>query len=657
MNEIKTTYIDNEDPAKSFLKGILEGRQPPSYIVGVVLGDWTHDCICPVNTVAPTQKSFEDELLKCSYRSIYHGGVSSKDKDMKDIVPLFQDFEVRNEEGKTSNEIKEKMKTDIFVRDSFTGDYPVDGINNLIDCTKSQNLQTQQKRKDLYSDYPESLTFKHTYQLNCDILLFNHLKKDTAMIAATRTATGLFMPTDLSNSDLSSINYNIFVNLFWQKLIKVVETLVTNDMDILADNHGSQFKKAEIEEAIKILKKFKLKFHEGKLYLKHCEPPISASHGFLNDAIWVPSQKSLALEIINLDNKLPNVQPRGEEISAEQNKCIANILSYVDAASAAGVLLNLNNIKIVLLSLCKFLGDTSHIVMVYALLSQIKDDNYINLLLSERPMLIRNCLPDSKILNLFGIDDNKLDNLIIFVSKMKEINKLKGPAECDEDDNDEGEDDSSAKKVKCWIYIRNKKKELDYNKTKITGLIEKVKDEKKQIEEHFSNEEYFSNKDHRFNVKTFLNLKLEKAKHFCDKLLTETSVDSKLETQTLVDESRKILKNLRECEKIIEAIKFIKEIMRQPISIPVKIRELLDGIIKIIETKKNGRNNRPIEWGFLLPIKGDNIGEINKAITKFLEYKTLLSEIETEPNLLYTIYCSYFSGIIDSLKITLKFRS
>ena len=72
------------------------------------------------------------------------------------------------------------------------------------------------------------------------------------------------------------------------------------------------------------------------------------------------------------------------------------------------------------LSLCKFLGDTSHIVMAYALISEINnmglDDVKVNLQLSERPMLIRNCLPDESILRLFNLDKTKLNKLVIWVS-------------------------------------------------------------------------------------------------------------------------------------------------------------------------------------------------------------------------------------------------
>ena len=80
-------------------------------------------------------------------------------------------------------------------------------------------------------------------------------------------------------------------------------------------------------------------------------------------------------------------------------------------------------------SLCKFLGDTSHIVMAYILLHEIKnnklDELKINLQLSERPMLIRNCLPDDNVLENFGIKEENLRSLIILMKKTAIINKLK----------------------------------------------------------------------------------------------------------------------------------------------------------------------------------------------------------------------------------------
>ena len=211
---------------------------------------------------------------------------------------------------------------------------------------------------------------------------------------------------------------------------------------------------------------------------------------------WTVTQNSLAKEIIKLakpDNvsARPNVKARGAELNREQKECIDSILSYFHENQNV-------NIKMLVLSLCKFLGDTSHIVMAYALLSQInnnipENDVNVNLQLSERPMLIRNCLPNSSILNFFDLDLNTLDKLIIWVSpKTGKIvkNKINAAEDTDietkitEDIIEEPGDEATGESVEmsgynsktCWRYHFDPYYKIETSEKNITNLLEEIKD-------------------------------------------------------------------------------------------------------------------------------------------------------------------------------------
>jgi hypothetical protein len=496
-----TRYLDSDNFTKSFLnKYNTDDTLVQSY---QVLADTFHDNINVLKKVKnPTV--FEDNLLVHSKKV---------DRTIKDLSQNFTEFVYADLDKNDSLQIKQKMKSELFVVDVFSGSYQIPGINNLLDCIGNQNATTVKKKLNFYT--PNSPTCANTNIFNCDELLFSYFKNDirtklsginlqenlraynagdTTGASAAAAATAAKTKKDL---------YNNLVNCFWKKLIEIVKILLIKDKAILEqDNYNIQY-------AINILNEFEFSFdiENFKLYLKHKLDNTKQSE-------WVPTQKSLAKEIrkIGKDNSIatPNVKERDEEgeIKEHQTDCINAIKSYYNNDTVS-------NTQILVLSLCKFLGDTSHIVMAYILLHEkpvmaaeeaaatkamaidISEPAVnkgtpikINLQLSERPMLIRNCLPDTDVLNNFGINDTHLKSLIILVKKMKKLNYLitnKHPSDKDDIDT-----------KNCWSYTRDQEYDNKLNIDFLISLIEKLKNET-AIEEFTIQNTYKSNIDNNNN--------------------------------------------------------------------------------------------------------------------------------------------------------------
>ena len=496
-----TRYLDSEDFTKSFLNKYNTVYIPvPSY---QVLADTFHDDINVLKKVTPRNTTvFEDKLLEYSKKD---------DITIKDLS--FTEFVYADLDKNDSLQIEQKMKSELFVVDVFSGNYQIPGINNLLDCTANQNAKTVNIKLTDYKDFSQTRTYTNIF--NCDKLLFSYFKKKTP--ARIQEGIGINLKENLHMYDdgTKKVLYNNLVNCFWKKLIEIVEILLFKDESILKDEY-------DLTKAIQILKKFEFSFNTEnfKLCLKHNSEKSTGK-----SAEWVPTQKSLAAEIIKIGKNsgiaTPNVKQREENIKGHQTDCIDAIKSYYENAASAT--------QILVLSLCKFLGDTSHIVMAYILLHETKaaaegamavevatkeaaadgtgadgtaaDETAvegaaaegaaaevsaaegaaaegavnkgtpikINLQLSERPMLIRNCLPDTEVLTAIGIDDTHLESLIILVKKMKTLNTLIT------DESPSDKDDIDTKK--CWLYTTDTKYNDKLNQQFLISLIEKLKTE------------------------------------------------------------------------------------------------------------------------------------------------------------------------------------
>ena len=585
-----TLYKDNDNISESFLKryAIQHNDKLQAITSNQFLADTFHDTICPltfvnVDKVLKKQSNFEDNLLKCSISN-----PTSTSNNMKNVAEKFTEFVYADIDGNKSSQIEEKMNSEVFIVDSFSGNYQINGINNLFDCTGSQSSDTVVKRFKSYHDSSPSKL--HSLKLNCDKILFKYLKRHDDSVASS---------TAVFSYELSDTNYENFVELFWKKLIETVKEILQKDATILNLNKG--YSEDFIDKAIKKLEEFKFEFTDGILYLKDKTDSVKK-------AKWVPSQKSLALKILEIskENKLlfPNVLPRDGENTTEQTNCIEAIESYFTDSNF--------NIQILVLSLCKFLGDTSHIVVAYILLSEITQDKTlsklkINLQLSERPMLIRNCLPDSDILKLFNIEKEKdLNNLIILVKKLKTINEMIESRTSIEEDN-----------KKCWCYIRD----TEYQKTKNIELIKKICE---NIDTKTTN-----NIDDNKKFQNILrDYKIDKT----DNTYSIANVSDINDINDINDKANEIIEKLQNFYDYILAKKFIDEnktnIVKTIIKANViltKIASKLNNLIMKIFTKRGvSDNDKVIIWRQLISKISNPELEYFENIIKYNECIKLL---------------------------------
>ena len=146
---------------------------------------------------------------------------------MKNVAEKFTEFVYADIDGNKSSQIEEKMNSEVFIVDSFSGNYQINGINNLFDCTGSQSSDTVVKRFKSYHDSSPSKL--HSLKLNCDKILFKYLKRHDDSVASS---------TAVFSYELSDTNYENFVELFWKKLIETVKEILQKDATILNLNKG-----------------------------------------------------------------------------------------------------------------------------------------------------------------------------------------------------------------------------------------------------------------------------------------------------------------------------------------------------------------------------------------------------------------------------------
>jgi hypothetical protein len=550
-----TKYIDSETFENSFLK-----KYTNNSLSNQLLADTFHDEINVLKKVQPKKSTFDDNLINNS-----ENNNKKLNKKIIDIKDNFNELVYANLDKKESLEIEEKKKSELFVVDVFSGSYQIMGINNLLDCTANQKAENIKAKLNTYDE--NSPTFKYSNIFNCDKLLFSYFKNNINEITDNKELT------DFSGDKCIEI-YNILVNCFWKKLIEIVEFFLNKDKDILNQDYAHE----DLTTAIDILKNFRFNFDTDnfKLYLY-----ISGTQE--KSAEWIPTQKSLAKKIIDLCKSknphllAPNVKQREGENSKLQDECINAIESYSSGKNA--------KIKILVLSLCKFLGDTSHIVMTYILLSEIKNDinkmnlskNHdeealkeleklkklkINLQLSERPMLIRNCLPDNDFLEKFNIDETNLSSLIILVKKMAVINKLKGEIPSSYTDN----------KI-CWSYTIDPDYNRNLYKNFLISLITKLIEKKNIIK--------------KFEIK---NDKIIEIKN--DKIINiEFLEDNKINIKFLEDFKKELeIKDLDKIEELYKIAPILKELNN--LCIAYEIYNIKDNIDREkIETILEKMNN------------------------------------------------------------------
>ena len=271
-----------------------------------------------------------------------------------------------------------------------------------------------------------------------------------------------------------------------EKLIYLVDLIVKKDETILNEDSFT------IEKAIDILKQLNL-----NLTIK---VKLISSSNNNNSVVWAPTQFSLAQKITDLYKieskkyaKNPENQPKyslkavlprkepNEDKNKPKNETVNLISTYLDNSD-----INLKT-KILVLSICKFLGDTSHILMTLILLKVKKclvekystknktitlsdgkeillEPLKINLQLSERPMMIRSCLLDKYIIDSFKLDESDLDEFIVLMKHVdilkKEYNDKQQPEETEEveeeveeQEEEVGEEIGKEEKIPKFCYM------------------------------------------------------------------------------------------------------------------------------------------------------------------------------------------------------------
>ena len=451
-------YCDNDNNSidKQKLK-FLSVYTDKSYS-GQFISDIQHDEINILGKASKKTSTLEDDLIK-------HTG--DGDNKLLPLVEKFTEFQYNSK-----HEIDEKKKTELFVVDVFSGNYQIKGFNNFFDCTSNENPRNiKDKITRLYDKkFP---TYVFSKKTNCDLLLNIYFKYiDTSSSQIPYDTVKIDNIKDDLTKDISATSYNILINNFWEKLIYLVELILDKDKTILNDDGF------DIKEAINILKTFEFEFDDEGLKLK--------SYDHTNSAVWAPTQFSLAKKITDLykiefknhvkeskkksNNHLPNyslkaVMPR-KEPNQPINETINIISTYISG----------NNLKtkILVLSICKFLGDTSHILMTLILLRVKKylmekeititsldgkkilfETLKINLQLSERPMMIRSCLLDKYIIDSFNLNSNDLEDLIVFMKHVKVLKDNKDIdkqlLDFDEEEVEEVEQEETIPKF-CYMY-------------------------------------------------------------------------------------------------------------------------------------------------------------------------------------------------------------
>ena len=420
---------DNDNDNEQKLKFLSE-YSDKNY-AGQFISDIQHDEINILGRASKKSSKLENELIEYT---------SSGPYNLLSLVEKFTEFQYNSKD-----EIEAKKKTELFVVDVFSGKYQIKGFNNFFDCTSNESLANIREKIDKYIQV--SPTYIFSKKTNCDLLLniyFKYIDPSFSEISYDNV-TSKIIEDELSET-ITDTSYNTLVNNFWKKLIYLVELILKKDETILNEDSFT------IEKAIDILKKFKFKLDDQGLKL------ISSSDNN-NSAVWAPTQFSLAQKITDLYKieskkyaKNPENQPKynlkavlprkepNEDKTKPKNETVNLISTYLNISG-----INLKT-KILVLSICKFLGDTSHILMTLILLKVKKYlvEKYsigdktsitlsdgkeislktlkINLQLSERPMMIRSCLLDKYIIDSFKLDESDLNDFIVL---MKHVDILK----------------------------------------------------------------------------------------------------------------------------------------------------------------------------------------------------------------------------------------
>jgi len=636
MNIEFVQYKDNNDNEQK-LKFLSE-YSDKNY-AGQFISDIQHDEINILGKASKKSSKLENELIEYT---------SSYSDNLLELVGNFTEFQYNSKQ-----EIDTKKETELFVVDVFSGKYQIKGFNNFFDCTSNENLKNIREKIDKYNQ--NSPTYIFSKKTNCDLLLniyFKYIDSSFLQIPYD-TDTSNIIEKELSET-ISDTSYNTLVNNFWKKLIYLVELILKKDETILQED---SFTIEIIEKAIDILKKFKFEFDDQGLKL------ISSNNN--NSAIWAPTQFSLAQKITDLYKieskkyaKNPENQPKyslkavlpRKEPNESKNETVNLISTYLNISR-----IDLKT-NILVLSICKFLGDTSHILMTLILLKVKKflvekysigdktsitlsdgkeillEPLKINLQLSERPMMIRSCLLDKYIIDSFELNDSEdLNHLIIFMkhvellkNKYNEINDKQEQLDFDEKEVEEeveeqeeevGEEIGKEEKIPkfCYMYSRDENYLLEKKKYKIKLMMEKIK-EKKDIFREPSNE-----------ILKFI--------------FSDQNIDEKLDDKYFNDN----FKNSKDNCKFIEDIYNICCLF--PINNLFKNddEKIIDGIINTVDKcvaitiqyrfsgAQSSRNKKPIAIKFHKQLNSNNQLELQNILNKFkslYEYNNLIEKLK-----------------------------
>ena len=636
MNIEFVQYKDNNDNEQK-LKFLSE-YSDKNY-AGQFISDIQHDEINILGKASKKSSKLENELIEYT---------SSYSDNLLELVGNFTEFQYNSKQ-----EIDTKKETELFVVDVFSGKYQIKGFNNFFDCTSNENLKNIREKIDKYNQ--NSPTYIFSKKTNCDLLLniyFKYIDSSFLQIPYdTDTVDSDIIEKELSET-ISDTSYNTLVNNFWKKLIYLVELILKKDETILQED---SFTIEIIEKAIDILKKFKFEFDDQGLKL------ISSDNN--NSAIWAPTQFSLAqiTDLYKIESKKyaknPENQPKyslkavlpRKEPNERKNETVNLISTYLNISR-----IDLKT-NILVLSICKFLGDTSHILMTFILLKVKKwlvkkystknktitlsdgkeillEPLKINLQLSERPMMIRSCLLDKYIIDSFELNDSEdLNHLIIFMkhvellkNKYNEINdkqeqldfdekEVEVEEEVEEQEEEVGEEIGKEEKIPkfCYMYSRDENYLLEKKKYKIKLMMEKIK-EKKDIFREPSNE-----------ILKFI--------------FSDQNIDEKLDDKYFNDNFKNSKDNC----------KFIEDIYNICCLYPINNlfenddEKIIDGIINTVNKcvaitiqyrfsgAQSSRNKKPIAIKFHKQLNINNQLELKNILNKFkslYEYNNLIKK-------------------------------
>ena len=379
--------------------------------------DTLHDTIC-LSYDGPKIQSLEDDILET---------IIIKDDVLKpNFTPSTSNLDVLAR--------RKTYELESYVVDVFSGKYQIPGLNNVFDSAKTRSLDTCKTAMDIKSDFNEVDPFSINF--HCDLLLHYYFFNEFPSIPLL----------DKNNDKIATLFFrevlrDVYVALIADKTIQIVS------------------KQAKYIDALKILHTLKFTCSYGKalkLYISTEIPPKSIPDipGYYTDinydettllslavplsisksgtdVEWTVSQSALANKIKKISEyvNLKSVEPRGDPASSGKanDTCIHRLYIYSQKFTTD------NEVSANMLSLCKYLGDTSHLTMVRIInqarlraktltlsplslppesnfYNKLKHDDYkIKLQISERIMIVRSIKEYSDYQNI-------LDILVILIS-------------------------------------------------------------------------------------------------------------------------------------------------------------------------------------------------------------------------------------------------